>query len=152
MSNRDDYIDDTIAHIDLVAASMLDIARKICVRGDQHDRSKFSAVEADIYEHVVPKLKTLAYGSDAYKETVKELGPALAHHYQNNSHHPEHYPDGINDMDLLDLIEMVCDWMAAVKRTKNGDINKSLVINKKRFGVDDQLYKIIDNTVRRMEA
>jgi hypothetical protein len=151
MSNHDEYIDDTIGHIDLVAESMHNIASRIRVRAAQHDRSKFSAIEAGIYEHVVPKLKTLEYGSDAYKETIKELGPALAHHYENNSHHPEHYPDGINDMDLLDLMEMLCDWKAAASRP-GGDISKSLVINKKRFGIDDQLYKIIDNTARRMEA
>lgn len=142
MSNHEDYMNDTIAHIDLVAKSMLDISGEIMRRGIAHDRSKFSAEEADIYENVVPKLKAVPYGSDEYKETVKELGPALDHHYQHNSHHPEHYSGGIGAMGLLDLIEMVCDWKAASSRP-GGDFNKSLLLNKDRFKIDDQRWLII---------
>lgn len=63
------------------------------------------------------------------------LKPAIEHHYQVNSHHPEHYPDGFAGMSLLDRIEMYCDWKAAVKRNKNGDLNKSIEINAKRFNI-----------------
>ena len=75
------------------------------------------------------------------------MQPALDHHYRENNHHPEYYEDGIKGMSLVDLIEMVCDWMAATKRVQNGDIYTSLEINKKRFGIDDQLAKILENTV-----
>jgi hypothetical protein len=50
-------------------------------------------------------------------------------------------------MSLIDLIEMVCDWMAATMRVKDGDIYKSLEINQERFGIDEQLAGIIKNTV-----
>ena len=46
--------------------------------------------------------------------------PAIDHHYANNRHHPEHWPNGINDMTLMDLIEMLADWKAATARNKNG--------------------------------
>jgi hypothetical protein len=35
----------------------------------------------------------------------------------HNSHHPEHYGNrGISGMDLFDVVEMMCDWMAAARR------------------------------------
>jgi hypothetical protein len=145
-------IEGVLEHKKLVAKYMQVVASDLFERAVVHDYSKFSPEEFDVFEAVTPLLKTLEYGSEEYGIMLHQMKPALSHHYAVNSHHPEHYPDGINDMTLIDLIEMLCDWMAAVKRTKNGDIGKSLVINKKRFGIDDQLYKIIDNTLRRMEA
>lgn len=54
-------------------------------------------------------------------------------------------------MDLLDIVEMLCDWKAATERHNDGDIMKSLEINKNRFNIDDQLFAILENTVKRME-
>jgi hypothetical protein len=68
-----------------------------------------------------------------------------------NPHHPEHYSDGIDGMNLLDLVEMVCDWKAATLRHDDGDIKKSVEINQKRFGMSDQLTKIIRNTVKLLD-
>lgn len=56
---------------------------------------------------------------------------------------------GIEDMDLLDLVEMLSDWAAATKRNKNGNIHKSIEHNKIRFAISDQLAKIFTNTVNR---
>jgi hypothetical protein len=41
---------------------------------------------------------------------------------------------------------MLCDWKAAGERHADGSITKSLEINKKRFGISDQLASILDNT------
>lgn len=116
-------------------------------RAIEHDDSKFAPEEFDTFERMTPILKTLTYGSDDYKEALKELGPALQHHYKVNSHHPEHFTDGINDMNLIDDLEMVCDWTAATQRVKDGDIFKSLEINTKRFGIDQEHASIIQNTI-----
>ena len=75
------------------------------------------------------------------------MKPALDHHYKVNPHHPEYYSNGIKGMNLLDLIEMFFDWMATTKRHADGDIRKSIEINKKRFGYDDLLAQIFNNTV-----
>jgi hypothetical protein len=145
-------IEGVLEHKRQVAKHMQSVASDLFERAVVHDYSKFSPEEFDVFEEVTPLLKTLEYGSQEYKDMLAKMKPALDHHYQVNSHHPEYYTNGVNEMTLIDLIEMVCDWMAAVQRMKNGDINKSLVINKDRFGIDDQLYKIIVNTVARMEA
>ena len=49
-------------------------------------------------------------------------------------------------MTLIDLIEMYCDWRAAVLRHDDGDFAESLQINKERFGIDNQLAAIFENT------
>jgi hypothetical protein len=51
-------------------------------------------------------------------------------------------------MTLIDLIEMFCDWKAAVLRTKNGDIEKSIQINANRFDLSNQLTEIFTNTLK----
>jgi hypothetical protein len=53
---------------------------------------------------------------------------------------------GIDGMNLIDLIEMICDWKAAGLRHDGGDIFKSIDINKERFGISEQLVQILKNT------
>ncbi len=57
---------------------------------------------------------------------------------------------GLNGMSLLDIVEMLCDWKAASERTRQGSIAASLAHNKERFGIDDQLAAILENTVREL--
>ena len=86
-----------------------------------------------------------------YKLYIQEIKPALVHHNENNTHHPEHWEDGIIGMNLIDLIEMLADWKAATLRMKNkGNIRKSLEINKKRFKIPEPLYQVLKNTINEM--
>lgn len=80
--------------------------------------------------------------------TLKEMNIALQHHYANYRHHPEHFDNGITDMNLVDIVEMLCDWKAASLRHNGGDIIKSIELSAKRFGCDDQLKQIFINTVK----
>lgn len=70
----------------------------------------------------------------------------------NNSHHPEFYENGICGMNLLDLVEMLCDWKAATLRHNDGDIRRSIEINQKRFGYSDELKQILLNTLQFIEG
>jgi hypothetical protein len=56
----------------------------------------------------------------------------------------------INHMSLVDVVEMVCDFRAACDRHDDGDINKSIEINKTRFNMSSQLHQIIKNTVNQL--
>lgn len=78
------------------------------------------------------------------------MKPALDHHYANNAHHPEHFPNGVNGMTLLDIVEMFCDWKAATERHADGSLARSIQINRERFGISDQLAEIMENTRREM--
>lgn len=143
-----DSTQDTLDHINSVKRKLFSFAKELEFRGMEHDLSKLKAPEKELFDEMTPILKTLEYGSDEYKASLAKLKPALDHHYANNSHHPEHYQNGIKGMDLFDLVEMFCDWMAATERTASGDIRKSLGINQSRFGIPHELTTIMHNTLK----
>ena len=137
---------DTINHIGSVRAKLGKVIRNLNERADRHDRSKLESPEKPIFDRYTPKLKGTTYGSDEYKQYLIEMKVGLDHHYAHNSHHPEHYADGIDGMSLLDVIEMLCDWKAATARHADGDMRQSLLLNARRFGIGDQLARILSNT------
>ena len=141
---------DTLLHIKRVAELLTGASIELIKRANKHDNSKLLPPEKELFDEYTPKLKDCPYGSDEYKQFLKELGVALHHHYQENSHHPEHYDNGVNDFDLFDLIEMFFDWKAASERHNDGDIYKSIEINKERFGLSDQICKIFKNTADKL--
>lgn len=51
-------------------------------------------------------------------------------------------------MNLVDLIEMLCDWKAATLRHDDGDLIKSLKHNQERFGFGDEIGQLLLNTAR----
>jgi hypothetical protein len=113
-----------------------------------HDQTKLSGEEKEIFDLYTPKLKNSTYGSEEYKGFLAEMKVALDHHYENNRHHPEHFKNGIKDMNLIDIVEMFCDWKAATMRHANGDLMKSIEFNKTRFGYSDELEQIFKNTAK----
>ena len=144
--------EETQNHINNVSIRLHKVARELMKRGIGHDRSKLDSPEAEIFEIYTPKLKGTTYGSDEYKSYLKEMKVALDHHYAVNRHHPEFHKDGIKGLDLLELLELLCDWKAATERHADGDILKSLEINQKRFGYSDEIKAILLKTLKTMEA
>jgi 16S rRNA C967 or C1407 C5-methylase (RsmB/RsmF family) len=143
---------DTYKHIQVVQGLLGKVLRDFIRRSEEHDQSKLYTPEVEMFDEFTSKLATSTYGSDEYKSFLKALEPALAHHYANNSHHPEHYPDGIRGMNLLDVLEMLCDWKAATLRHNDGDIRKSIEINQGRFGYSDELKQLFYNTLPLIEG
>jgi hypothetical protein len=142
---------EVLKHIKLVRHNINVIKKYLRHRGEEHDKSKLNSPEYEIFEEYTPKLKATTYNSDEYKKYLKEMKVALDHHYSVNRHHPEHFKNGINDMNLVDVIEMLSDWMAATLKHDDGDIYKSIEINRKRFSISDQLAQILINTVKDYE-
>lgn len=137
----------TLEHIETVKYKIGNFIARLHGRSICHDQSKLSGPEEETFEKFTPLLAKSTFGSDEYKQFLKDMKPALDHHYANNRHHPEHFENGINGITLVDLVEMFCDWQAAVERHDNGDIFSSIEINAKRFGISDQLKQIFINTV-----
>ena len=127
------------------------VADILVIRACHHDDSKLEEPEWPIFLKMTPKLWDCTFGSEEYMGFLKEMNVALDHHYRVNHHHPQAFDNGINGMTLIDLMEMLADWMAAVKRHKDGDIIKSIDINVPRFGISTQLQEILVNTVNLLE-
>ena len=142
-----DVIRQTLGHIATVKSFLFAICSKLDERAINHDASKLHEEEIKIFEEFTPKLKDSTYGSEEYQGFLKDMKPALDHHYAKNRHHPEYHKDGIDDMNLVDIMEMFADWLAASQRHADGDIMKSIEINKDRFGMSDQLVSIFKNSV-----
>ena len=145
-----DSRNETIDHIHTVQSFMNKAIHQIKTQALFHDGSKLKEPEKSIFDKVTPKLKSLTYGSDEYKQSLEDLKPALAHHYENNSHHPEHHARGVLDMDMFELIEMLCDWKAATLRHDNGDFEESMKINKTRFSISDDLFIQLKRTAEKL--
>ena len=139
---------ETQKHIELVRKFIRLFTDKLTTRGVEHDRLKLKSPEVEIFTEFTPKLAETTYGSDEYKEFLEQMKPALEHHYANYRHHPEHFVDGVNDMNLIDLVEMICDWKASTLRHNDGNLLKSIEINAKRFGMSEQLTQILVNTAK----
>lgn len=145
MENYDSSAD-TLKHIKRVNELLLDASKELMTRAQVHDNSKLGENEKPLFDEETPKLAGLQYGTPEYYASLDKLAVALKHHYANNSHHPEHYEDGINGMNLFDIVEMFFDWKAATERNKDGNIYNSIAFNKNRFKMSDQLASIFLNT------
>jgi hypothetical protein len=139
----------TLEHIRQVNEFLIESSKEILMRAIKHDATKLTGIEKDIFDKWTPILAKIEYGTDEYKESLNKIKPALDNHYKYNSHHPEYYQNGVDDMDLFDIIEMLNDWKAATLRTKLGDIKKSVALNQKRFKISEQLYNILINTINK---
>lgn len=141
---------ETMRHIERVRNLLGMFCRLLSLRGEYHDQTKLGPPEVELFTEFTPLLASTTYGSPEYEELRKKIKPALEHHYAHNRHHPEHHKDGVNDMTLIDLVEMFCDWKAASERHHDGNILKSIEKNADRFGISPQLTKIFENTAKEM--
>jgi hypothetical protein len=141
----------TRKHIRRVGGLLIDFSNVLMQRALDHDRSKFTPEEQgplDEMQRLVNEQGQVPFGSPEYEERKKILAPMLKHHYENNSHHPEHYSDGVNGMDLYDIVEMFNDWKAASERGEESQM--SITQACERYEVSPQLEKIFKNTAVRL--
>lgn len=149
---------ETQEHIDRVWFFIGKVIDNLERRQQLHDQSKLIEPELSAFDIATPKLANLEYGSEEYKQSLKDLGPALEHHFEHNDHHPEHYENGIRGMSLMAVIEMLCDWRAASERVKQrtddpdkvSTFAEGLKYNQERFGYSDELADILANTVKEL--
>jgi hypothetical protein len=142
---------ETQKHIESVRKYIRFMIDKIDNRGVKHDASKLESPEVELFAEMTPKLAETTYGSEEYNGFIEKLKPALDHHYAANRHHPEHFVNGINDMTLIDILEMFCDWKASTLRQNDGNLLKSIETNAGRFNMDGQLKQILMNTARMID-
>jgi hypothetical protein len=92
---------DATHHIDRVRFLLGLCAVILLERGVHHDASTLTAPEKSVFDTVGDRLARIIYNSEEYKRSLVELKPALDHHNARNSHHPEHYLNGVDGMSLF---------------------------------------------------
>lgn len=142
---------ETQKHIENVRKYIRFMIDKLDMRGVKHDASKLESPEVEVFAEYTPKLNNTPFGSEEYYHNLVQMKPALDHHYAANRHHPEHFVNGINDMTLIDILEMFCDWKASTLRHNDGNLLKSIETNAERFNMEGQLKQILINTARMID-
>lgn len=139
---------DTWEHIHTVRGLLNLVVKELLDRSQDHDQTKLVEPELKGFDEFSPRLRATTFNSSEYHELKAGLEEALAHHYATYRHHPEHHPRGIRGMNLIDLLEMFCDWTAATERHEDGDIMQSIETQQDRFHYGDELKEIFENTAR----
>lgn len=143
-----DHIEDTLIHKQYVLQSarilsksliengQLDIALELVKRCSVHDDSKFMAAEVEAF--ILLENKEAMMNP---KVTLDEKQKAaLRLHWQNNSHHPEHYSD-VTMMTDLDLMEMACDCNARSMQYGTDLLDFIEVRQNERFHFSEDMYE-----------
>lgn len=139
---------DTYVHIGRVRELITRAVMELLDRGNHHDASKLESPEVEVFDQYRSKLDTTEHDSPQYHQQLREMGEALKHHYAVNRHHPEHFPEGIHGMNLIDLLELCCDWVAASER-QGGDLEAYIRGGaRERFGYGDEIERLLLETVR----
>jgi hypothetical protein len=142
-----DFLCETILHVSEVSENLEVIASELRKRGTAHDRTKFQAMEFDAFVSTREKFKKANYGTPEYQECCNIVKPAIDHHYKENRHHTGFHKDGINNMNLVDLAEMIADWKAAERRSPDKKLVDTLAYAFEKYGIGEQLGEIITNTL-----
>lgn len=142
---------ETMQHIMLVQKHLHIICKQLLDRAEAHDASKLEPPEVEAFTAETKNLSVLTYNSLEYHENLKRIKPALDHHYARNRHHSAHFKNGIDDMNLVDIIEMFSDWAASCQRHRDGNLRKSIEVNADRFQISPQLTKIFENSMELFE-
>lgn len=132
---------DLIQHKYLIFVEVIKICYILFIRALTHDLSKFGLLESKGYSQVVGLARKYKYNSKEYNKLMSKINPYLLEHYKKNDHHPQGRK--INNMGIYALIEMVCDWKAATKRSRIRNIDDSFIQNKKKFNINKQLYRLL---------
>lgn len=135
LSNSDLLANITTISVEDLLSAISDLENTI----QDHDQSKYSDQEFYPYRnhfHPTSKEKARMDTDEEYAKLVDDkYQEAWKHHYTNNSHHPQFWgkedDNGTivaeKDMDLISIIEMLCDWEAM--STKFGTSTKDWYAN-----------------------
>lgn len=139
-------ISDIVNHKNKVNKRLTFLADQLLGRAKKHDNSKLEKPELG-WLVAMDKEPKYPYGSDEYFEKMKRWRQFFDHHYQVNSHHPNHFVNGVAGMTLTDLCEYLVDIIAY---EDNLSVDEALAViedQKQRFGLDEQLTQILKNTL-----
>ena len=138
-------------HQQKVASVMRQVIHELVTRALTHDASKFTTQELRDNLVTLPdkwELQTKGHGyhSPEQEQHRARFAAEIARHRKANRHHPEYHVNGVNDMDLIDLIEMLCDWYVSAS-----DIDQSIRENSQDYEIPPHISRILENTASKLK-
>lgn len=96
--NTFDSSKNTLTHIRKVNENIIKFCQEMLQRAMVHDQSKLEEFEKPLIDEHSQELYSHVYGSPGYMKVLDKMRPAIAHHEANNTHHVEHYSNGIEGL------------------------------------------------------
>lgn len=143
MNDTETYIRSHIERVRKKLNVLIDILTK---RAINHDKSKLEEPELSLWKKMDQEPR-YPYGSEEYKDKVRRYSDLFNMHYEKNPHHPEHFPNGIQDMTLIDLMEMMCDWISYKDYIRVTEAINIVDKQSNRFGYSDEIKNVLINTI-----
>jgi hypothetical protein len=129
-------------HQGQVRSRLRALARELEKRADLHDLSKFKADEFEGFVEINQIARKYPFGSPEYKASISG-NQTVDLHFSRNRHHPEYHANGIRDMNFIDFVEMVVDWLGATATYGTGTFEDALKKQIERFDLQpDELHLI----------
>jgi hypothetical protein len=144
-------IERTQAHRRRVSEHLSVCQQILSLRAERHDKSKLEEPELGGFVSTQDRWAGVVYGTPEYQTLCDEIAPTIAHHYAHNDHHPEHYERGVSEMNLLQVLEMLCDWMA-VSEEKRESVLLKLPVLIAKHGIGEQLASVLFATADELEG
>lgn len=135
-------------HISRVRKHINTFVQLLLKRAMNHDKSKLEEPEFSWWKEMDSEPR-YPYGSEEYKQKIKRWDKVFKHHYKYNRHHPEHYDYGVSEMTLVDIVEMMCDWLGYKDTITISEALKVCDEQMKRYNISDDVRQIIFNTLLR---
>lgn len=135
-------------HISRVRKHINTFVQLLLKRAISHDKSKLEEPELSWWKEM-DKEPRYPYGSEEYKQKIKRWDRVFKHHYKYNRHHPEHYEYGVSEMTLVDIVEMMCDWLGYKDTITISEALKVCDEQMRRYNIPDGIRQIIFNTLLR---
>lgn len=134
------------SHINRVRQKIYVLINGLNERAINHDKSKLEEPEFSLWKKMDQEPR-YPYGSPEYKDKVKRYSKLFDMHYEKNPHHPEHFQNGISDMTIIDLAEMMCDWISYKDNIRVTEAIEIVEKQSARFGYSDEIKNLLINTL-----
>lgn len=149
MSQREETEKYIRGHIRRVNRWLVHFSKAIFDRGQKHDASKLQSPEIEGWTQMDTE-ERYPYGSPEYEEKKARYKWLFHEHYSKNRHHPEYFEIHQNkslEMDLLDYIELLCDWLGYRDSINYTDASELIAQQCKRYGFSQEIYDLLLNTM-----
>lgn len=142
------YNQKIMVHKFAMESEMNRIASDIRRRAMRHDNSKQSGLELTLGQAHMNFHDSWGLTN---RVAPNEMMSAIAHHHVENDHHPEHFTNGMKDMNIQQLAEMVCDIITTAKENSINEESLQQFVETKlseTYNIGEPLRSIIINTAR----
>lgn len=133
-------------HIKRVQNKLFKLIAALTIRSQEHDKSKLEEPEFSLWKKMDEEPR-YPYGSKEYKNKIERYRELFEMHYKKNPHHPEHFQNGISDMTLIDLVEMLCDWISYKDNISVTEAIEMVEKQSERFEYSDEIKNMLINTL-----